>query len=148
MWFVSRRSKNVVHELKKILAPLEKNYVKAIILLDERGVELYSYPDDDFSKKDLQGFLNLFFASEKVVDQAFKEEELTICRNFLNYYVSSIIIKFGIYRIYLVNNRKFFLLYVIDEGMISPKLSEIERNLIEKLEEIKEKRLIEDYKCT
>jgi len=146
MSFFSHSNKNVSQQLKEIFSSLEKDYVKAIILLDEKGAELYSYPERSFfHKKDLQGFLNLFSYSEKIINQSFDDGNLIVFRNFLNYFVSSIIVKFGTYRIYLANNKKFFLLCMLDEGIKANKIEKVEKTLIRKLEELKERKLIEDY---
>lgn len=146
MSFLNRNNRNVSQQLKDIFSSLEKDFVKAIVLLDERGVELYSYPERScFHEKDLQGFLNLFFYSEKIINQSFDDGNLVVFRNFLNYFVSSIIVKFGTYRIYLISNSKFFLLCILDEGIKPSKIEKIEKTLIKKLEELKKRELIEDY---
>ena len=110
-WFHSRKKYNVPQRIDKLFSDLKKDFLRILLVLDQRGVNIYAIAEDSFFREeDTQALLNLFRLSEKLVTESINENSLVLLKKLLQYEVSSINVKFGTFRLWLVKSDKYYLI--------------------------------------
>ncbi len=143
-FFYKKNNSNVPQRINKLFADIiKKESVKILLVFDRRGNIIYSNSNEFFFKeKDLQGLLRLLEVSEKMVTECISNKEFFIS-NFLHYRISTLNVKYGIYRIWLVKSKEHFLIAITEETDARVNIKKFENSLHKKLRKLEESGILE-----
>ncbi|WP_457680764.1 hypothetical protein [Thermovibrio sp.] len=128
-WLKSKERLTVQEKIKRSLSEVEKEFIKAILILDREGVCLYSKVRDERIKdEEFPLLISLVERSKRAV------EELIIPSKGL----ASLEFKLGNLRLFIVEGRDGYAIAVVDEGVKKVVVRKFEELLRKKLEELKE----------
>ncbi|MEO2068137.1 MAG: hypothetical protein ABGX27_01330 [Desulfurobacteriaceae bacterium] len=146
-WFFEKGKENIPQRIDYIFSDLrKKDFLEILMVFDEKGVCVYSIVKDCFfQEEDAQNLLNLFRLSDRVITESISENALILLKKLLNYEVSSINVKFGAFRLWLIKSSKYYLIAIVDEMLKELNVRNFENLLLQKLSELERLQLIESY---